>query len=1162
MANRKEIQVEYKAINTQFNKAIKEVGTELSSLNKEFRLQKEQMKNTATDTEKLESSFKKLNKELEFAQQKTKKTSEAYEEAKRLTGENSNETRIWSDKLLDAQRNEEYLKNAVQQTSAQLDKQKASTKELTAEEKIAIESSQQRKDKLEELEQTSDDLSQSSDQLAKAYELENKEAGNAESGTKSLKREKEYLKKQIDLTKDSVQNLEKQLELAKEEYGDSSQEVKKLEDALLDAKIKNQDFTNSLKDAENGLKHYGEKMKNVGDKMTDVGKKMTIGLTLPIIAGVAGTVKAASDFETAFTGVKKTVDEAIDSNGKVTYSYEMLEEGIRNMAKRMPQSANDIAGVAEAAGQLGIKTEDVLTFTETMIMLGDSTNLSSEEAATSLARLANVTGLSADDYGRLGSTIVELGNNLATTEADIVNMATRLAGAGTQVGMTEAEILSMAGALSSVGIESEAGGSAFSKVMINMQLAAEKGGGALDDFAKVAGMSSEEFAKAYKDDATGALMTFIDGLSKSEERGISAIKVLDDMDIKEVRLRDSLLRAANASGVFTDALDIGQNAWEENTALTDEATKKYETFESKLKILKNEIVDIAIEFGGPLMDALSKGMEILKPIIEKVAELAKKFADASPEKQKLIIGIIAFVVALGPILTVVGTVISVLGSLSMMAGTLGVSIGALVAPFAIAAGIIAAVIAVGVLLWANWDTIKEKAAQLGEYLSEVWNSIKVKISEVWEGIKTLFSETWEAISNSATETWENIKNFFSETWEAISTKVTEVWTSISEFFSEIWEGIKNIFTFAFLLIQSIVEGAFLIIKTAIQVPLEFIRALFVTIWNYIGEWTTEKWNALKDVISTVTNAIKEVVTNVFNAIKEFFITIWNAIYGVIETVVNRIKDFYTRVFNAIRDKTTEIWNAISNKISEVWNSIKSKVTEAVNAVKNKVTEIWNAIKTKTTEVWNNIKAAVSKPIEDAKNAVTNTIDSLKTSVTNKFNEIKNSARDKFNEAKEAMLKPIEAAKTTISNIIDNIKGFFTGLKLKFPKIEMPKLPKFSLTGKFSLNPPSIPKLSVNWNAKGGIINDLAVFGNQGFGEKNPEAIVPLGGPEMNPFADAVAQRINQYSEVLSNVKNTQNVVINTYNTLTGSADEDRLVRKIDRVMKKKSNEASFAMGGV
>jgi len=298
-------------------------------------------------------------------------------------------------------------------------------------------------------------------------------------------------------------------------------------------------------------------------------------------------IKQGIAFESAFAGVKKTVD-ATDKE------LAEFEQGIRDMAKSMPQSATAIASVAEAAGQLGIKNENLLQFTKTMVMLGDATNMTSDEAATALARFANITGMSQDNFDKLGSTIVALGNNLATTESEIVDMAMRIAGAGHQVGLTEAQIMSFSGALSSVGIEAEAGGTAFSNLISKMNLATQKGGDQLEQFASVAGMSADEFKKAFEEDAAGAIISFIKGLDNINKNGGSAIKTLDEIGLSDIRMRDALLRASGASDVFSKALSIGTKAWSENTALTHEAEERYKTLESRLGIFKNTITDIGI----------------------------------------------------------------------------------------------------------------------------------------------------------------------------------------------------------------------------------------------------------------------------------------------------------------------------------------------------------------------------------------------------------------------------------------------------------------------------------------------------------------------------------------------------------------------------------------
>lgn len=491
-------------------------------------------------------------------------------------------------------------------------------------------------------------------------------------------------------------------------------------------KVETEGFTGKLKANSDVLINSGKKIEAFGKGVSGIGSALTVGVTAPIVAGATAVTSAAISWESAFAGVKKTNDEVVDSNGNVVYSYSDLEKGLRNLATQLPGSHQEIANVAEAAGQLGIKTENVVSFTKTMIDMGESTNMSAETAATSLARFANITQMSQKDFDKLGSVIVDLGNNFATTESEITEMGLRLAGAGKQIGMSQGEILGFATALSSVGVEAEAGGSAFSKVMIQMQLAVEKGFGAFDqlkqmaeeqgvpwvnlvnavrdggkslkavseqmgftssdlkkmykeadnskssleNFANVAGVTSEQFQKLFKSDPSEAIIKFIQGLKDSEKHGTSAIKVLDDMDIKEVRLRDSLLRAANASDIFKGAIEKGNGAWKQNTALTNEANKRYETTESKLKMLKNEVIDTAIDLGGPFVDALRDGLNVSKPLIKNLGNMAKAFSAMSDDQQRNIIKWVGLAAAAGPALKLLGTGTSVIGKVTSTTGRL------------------------------------------------------------------------------------------------------------------------------------------------------------------------------------------------------------------------------------------------------------------------------------------------------------------------------------------------------------------------------------------------------------------------------------------------------------------------------------------------------------
>lgn len=348
------------------------------------------------------------------------------------------------------------------------------------------------------------------------------------------------------------------------------------------------------------LAQQREAFDQVGRSAIVMGGAMAVGL------GMAA--KAAVDWDSAWAGVTKTVD---GNKGEMAE----LEGQLRSLAQTLPSTHEEIAAVAEAAGQLGIQRENVAGFTKTMIDLGQSTNLSAEEAATQLARFMNVMGTAQENVGRLGAALVSLGNNYATTESEILAMAQRLSGAGKQINMSEGQVLGLSTALSSVGIEAEAGGSAMSKVMIDIASSVDKGGDRLKLFADVAGMSAQDFAAKWKKDPGEALAAFVSGLANTEAQGKSTFAVLEELGITEVRMRDALLRSSAAADQFSAAMKQGDQAIAEGTALTEEANKRYETTAAQLGIMRNKVIDAAITLGQQLL-----------PSIEAVADGIGNFA--------------------------------------------------------------------------------------------------------------------------------------------------------------------------------------------------------------------------------------------------------------------------------------------------------------------------------------------------------------------------------------------------------------------------------------------------------------------------------------------------------------------------------------------------------
>lgn len=424
------------------------------------------------------------------------------------------------------------------------------------------------------------------------------------------------------------------------------------------------------------LHSFGSKMQGIGKNMQSVGSTLTKGLTVPLLAGAGVAVKAAIDYESAFAGVKKTVDGT-------PQQFAQLSTSIREMAKEMPSSAVEIAHVAEAAGQLGVPIGAIKDFSKTMINLGVSTNLSSEEAASSIAKIGNIMQVSGKDLGtwsgHFGSAVVDLGNHFATTERDIVEMTNRLAAGGKLAGLTTPEILGLATAMSSVGIEAEAGGTAMNQTLTGIGKAvAGVGKGAsskLKLIAQTAGMTAEEFSQAWKQKPAEALQAFIKGLQRAHDEGKNMDGILSDLGMKGIRQGNMLKSLASASDKMSEAVSRSNTAWKENNALTNEASKRYETTESQLKIFKNKLTDIAIEFGGPLLKALNSGLDAAKPWIQMLSDMAKKFSEMSTEQQQSILKWAGLAAAIGPAMKFFGKGASIIGGFAKGLGTIAKGIG-------------------------------------------------------------------------------------------------------------------------------------------------------------------------------------------------------------------------------------------------------------------------------------------------------------------------------------------------------------------------------------------------------------------------------------------------------------------------------------------------------
>lgn len=1127
--------MKFRADTKELTSGLKQAESSLKALRAELKLNETQMKGTGESTDTLEKREKLLQKELEASSQKVELLTEKMESAKAIFGENSIEANNWSAKLADAKRAQEAISQELSQTSAKLEEQRNAETQLSAEQLKAAEEAKKQAEAEEQLRTAVGQADSKIRELDQELQLNETKLDGAKNKTDLLKERQKLLGQESKAAADKTKILRDALDECAREVGEDSEKYAELKTELMESKIKQEEIRNEIKKTSEELRNqktaiqtFGEGLGKFGEGTEKVGQNLKV-VSTAAAGALAGAGTAAVQFESAFAGVKKTSDEVFDANGKCVYSYQQLEDGIRSMAKEIPASTTEISQVAEAAGQLGIKTQDVLGFTRVMIDMGNSTNLSAEDAATSIAKFANITGLAADTsmtadekYKKMGSTIVDLGNNYATTEADIMNMATNLASAGTQVGMSESDILALATALSSVGMEAQAGGTAFSKALIEMQLAVETNSDSLKDWADVAGMSTSEFSKKFKEDATGALEAFIEGLSKCGGESDSAIKVLNDMGITETRMRDALLRSANASDVFTSAISTGKNAWEENTALTNEASKRYETTASKLAIMKNNLYDAGITLGNIFLPMIAEGTQ-------KITGLTQKINNLDSGQQRMILGIVGIVAVLSPLLIGIGKVSIGISSIiglgakisglfagtavaaaeagtaaegagAAMAGAGGVALG----PILLVTAAIAGVVAGMVLLW-------NKSESFRDFITGIIDTVKSSITGFLDGINIdeKLSEIQSAFSGLG-EKLIGLENLFKVIGAVVTAVVVPAIGLLAAGFSTVLGMIEPLITVVGGVIDTlsglgdIIVGVFTgdmdLAKAGLDLFKQGVVEIFGGLWDMVVgaldgfiSGITGFFGTLIQIcgIDTFVNGVIEKVSGVFDTIR-----------NVVTVGVMLIAEIFSAAFQIITLPFQFIWVNCKDIIIQTWNEISTFIGGIVNAIVGVISAGFGLVKTyiitpisgayaSAVSIFEGIKSAIFSRVAGIKASAKAGFEAVKSNITGPINTAKSTVLSVFEGIKSGISSKINGARDVVKNAISTIKNAMN-FNWKLPNL---KLPHISIDGSFSLNPPSVPHFSIAWRAKGAVFDQPTIMptrlGWQGVGEAGPEAVAPI-----------------------------------------------------------------------
>ena len=441
-----------------------------------------------------------------------------------------------------------------------------------------------------------------------------------------------------------------------------------------------------------------------------------------MLAGVGGAMvvsaKAAIDFESSLAGVAKTVDGTV-------VQIDAIGESMRRLSLQIPVNVNELNRIAELGGQLGVSIPGLLNFTKTIAALGVTTNLSTEDAAKGLARLINVTGEGEDSFDNLGSIIVDLGNNFATTESEILTFALRIAPAAQTVGATAGEVLGLASALSSMGVPAERGGTAVQTMFTIMASAARAGGDDLSAMSIIVGQTSDEFGTMILNSPTDAMVELATGLGRANDRGEDVFAMMRNIGIAGRRAQSVLLAMSNNTDLVTDSLDRASIAGDENVALFEEAARRYGTTASEISIMANAFTDLRIEIGQGML-----------PFIRDTVQTMAAFFTLMRENSGTVKGLGKLLLGLGFGILVLGLIKSVLAfrafwiearlamvaasGFSRAAATMSFAMG----PIGIALGVISiAVIAFGI---ASVNAARDLAAlkqSADEYASAVEQGI-------------------------------------------------------------------------------------------------------------------------------------------------------------------------------------------------------------------------------------------------------------------------------------------------------------------------------------------------------------------------------------------------------------------------------------------------------